>query len=189
MSAIRPAARGFTLVEMLVALMLFGIIMSVATAITISSTRSFATTDDALAQMAAIARARRILAADLGQAAMRPSLAADGGMLPAFTLTPSGFVLVRRGVSGIGPQVQKVAWGLLDGKLWRQTFASVDGSPPGPATAILAGFQSIRVRVAGDSGWQDVWQPERPDALPRAVEISLGDARGRVLSLKFLVAA
>lgn len=182
-------ALGFTLVEMLVALMLFGIIASVATALTISATRSFAATDGALASLLSVEGARSVLAADLGQAAHRPSLAADGKPMPAFLLTAEGFVLVRRGVAGTLPTVGKVAWGFDGSRLLRQTFPAIDGAPPGPAMEMVAGIRAIHLRVADDRGWHDTWRPARPEDLPRAIEITLVPQDGSPILMKFLVAA
>jgi general secretion pathway protein J len=180
---------GFTLVEMLVALMLFGIIATVATALTVGATRSFAATETALASVTSIEGARAVLAADLGQAAQRPSLAADGRPMPAFVLTPDGFVLVRRGLSGALPNVEKVAWGFDGQSLLRQTFPSIDTALPGRATVMVAGVSAIRLRVAGPQGWQPGWAPQKPEDLPRAVEITLVRADGVPIVMKFLVAA
>ena len=186
---IKRREAGFTLVEMLVAVLLFGIIASIAAALTMSATRSFAKTDGVLASLSNMEGARAVLAADLGQAAKRPSLAADGKRMPAFMLTPEGFVLVRRGVGGVLPNVEKVAWGFDGESLLRQTFPSIDGSPPGPAVVMLPGIKAIRIRVGGPNGWQDHWAPQRPEDLPRAVEITLIRADGVPVTMKFLVAA
>lgn len=180
---------GFTLVEMLVALALFGIIVSVATALTAGATRSFAASETALSGLTNLETARSLLASDLGQAAQRPSLAPDGRPMRAFTLTPDGFVLVRRGVGGVLPRVEKVAWGCNGETLLRQRFLAIDGGPPGEAIEIMPGVTAVRLRVAGDEGWQDRWEPSRPEALPRAVEITLVRASGPEITLKFLVAA
>lgn len=180
---------GFTLVEMLVAVLLFGIIASIAAALTMSATRSFARTDSVLASLSNLEGTRAVLAADLGQAAKRPSLAADGQRMPAFLLTAEGFVLVRRGVGGVLPNVEKVAWGFDGESLLRQTFPAIDGSPPGPAVVMLPQIKAIRIRVAGPDGWQDSWAPQRAEDLPRAVEITLIRADGLPVTMKFLVAA
>ena len=184
-----PSESGFTLVEMLVAVLLFGIVASVATALTVSATRSFAATDGALSSLSNLEGTRAVLAADLGQAAKRPSLAADGSRMPAFLLTPEGFVLVRRGVGGVLPNVEKIAWGFDGERLLRQPFPAIDGAPPGPAVVMLPGVKAIRIRVAGQQGWQESWAPLRPDDLPRAVEITLVRADGLPVTMKFLVAA
>ncbi|WP_199554805.1 type II secretion system protein GspJ [Sandaracinobacteroides hominis] len=182
------AQLGFTLVEMLVSLLIFGIIATVATALTMGATRSFAATDTALASLSNLEATRAVLAADLGQAAQRPSLAADGAPMPAFVLTPDGFVFVRRR-EGTLPALEKVSWGLVDGQLVRQPFPTIDRSPPGQPVAMIEGISAIRLRVATEQGWQDGWQPQDPEDLPRAVEMTLLRADGVPIILKFLVAA
>lgn len=186
----RPSGEaGFTLVEMLVALALFGIIISVATGLTAGATRSFAASEAALANLTDLETARGLLAADLGQAARRPSLAPDGRPMRAFTLTPDGFVLVRRGVGGVLPRVEKVAWGHNGEALLRQRFLAVDSGAPGEPVAVVGGVTAVRVRVAGESGWQTSWEPADLEALPRAVEVTLVRATGPEIVMKFLVAA
>lgn len=181
--------RGFTLVEVLVAVLLFGLIASIAAALTASSTRSFARTDSALAALANLEDARRLLASDLGQAARRPNLAADGTPSPAFLMLPEGFVMVRRGVSGTLPSVEKLAWGFDGGRLMRQSFPAIDGSPPGEAVVVVPQVKAVRIRVAGPKGWVDSWTPSRPEELPRAVELTLVRADGVPIVMKFLVAS
>jgi len=182
-------ANGFTLVEMLVALTLFGFLAMAITFLSGNASRTFAFTESALAQVEALQRMRTLMTADLSQAAARPSLAADGGQLPAFTLLPEGFVLVRRGVHGQVPAIQKIAWG-FDGHNWlRQSFPAIDGAVPGPATVLVHGIAEVRLRVSGKHGWTSEWQPERPDDLPRALELVLIRADGVPVIMRFLVAA
>jgi type II secretory pathway component PulJ len=124
---------------MLVSLLIFGIIASIATAMATGATRSFAASQAALGSVTALEDMRTILAADLGQAARRPSLAADGKPMPAFLLTPDGFVLTRFRAEGAVPEIEKVAWGFAEGRLLRQPFPAVDGSPPGEAVVMADG--------------------------------------------------
>jgi general secretion pathway protein J len=192
MSAARPnppRERGFTLVEMLVSLLIFGIIASIATAMATGATRSFAASQGALGTVTALDDMRTILAADLGQAARRPSLGADGKPMPAFTLTPDGFVLTRYRAEGVLPAVEKVAWGHADGLLLRQPFPAIDGAPPGDATPMIKGIAGARFRVMTDSGWSDSWAPSDPADLPRAVELTLVRQDGVPITLKLLVGA
>lgn len=180
---------GFTLVEVLVALALFSIIAFAATLLSAGATRSLIASDAALSLVSSVERARALMAADLGQAAQRPSLTADGSLLPAFTLTPHGFVLVRRGLSAVVPSLEKVAWG-HDGTQWlRQSFPAIDGSTPGEPVVLLRGVTGVRLRVMTDSGWQEQWNPPRPEVLPRAVELVLERADGRSITLLMSVAA
>ena len=180
---------GFTLVEMLVSLLIFSIIATIATAMTTGATRSFAATSSALSSLAELDRTRSVLAADLGQAAQRPSLAADGKPLPAFTLTPDGFVLVRTRGGDVLPGIEKVAWGLVDGQWLRQPFPAIDLATPGEPVVMLSGVETVRIRVADRGGWRDDWNPSAPDELPRAVELTLQRQGAPPVTLKFLVAA
>jgi len=179
----RRGESGFTLVEMLVALFLFSLIAMTATMLTASASRALILSDTALAGIDGFERTRALLAADLGQAARRPSLAADGRPMPAFTLTPDGFVLVRGGLTGVLPTVEKLAWG-FDGTRWlRQPFPTVDGSAPGPATVLMTGVKAARIRVLTPAGWQSSWTPTRPEQLPLALELTLVRSDNRPVTM------
>lgn len=178
---------GFTLVEMLVSLLIFGIITSIATAMATGATRSFAASQGALGTVTALDDLRTILAADLGQAARRPSLGADGKPLPAFVLTPDGFLLSRYRAEGAAPAIEKVSWGHVDGFLLRQPFTAIDGAPPGDAVPLMEGLASARFRVMTATGWSDTWAPMDPSELPRAVEVTLVRRDGVAVTLKLLV--
>ncbi len=180
---------GFTLVEMLVALLVFGIIASVATALVTTSSRSFARSEQALADLGSLETMRMTLAADLGQAAARPSIAADGGRLPAFVLMPQGLVLVRRGLSHQLPAIEKIAWGFDGHRLLRQTFPALDGSPPGRAVVMVNDVTAIKLRVADDRGWQTRWEPLQPESLPRAIELTVQRTSSPPVTLRFTVGA
>jgi type II secretion system protein J len=185
----RRGAEGFTLVELLVAFALLGLLAAAIASLTGTAVLSFARSEQALGAATSLTRMRALMAADLGQAARRPSLDAEGRTIQAFTLTPSGFVLVRRGVSGRSPPVQKIAWGHDGGRLLRQSWETVDRSPPGEAVPLLDGIAEVRVRVDSGRGFAEDWIPRAPEDLPRAVELTLVPARGSPLVLLFLVAA
>jgi general secretion pathway protein J len=183
----RPQA-GFTLVEMLVSLLIFSIIAGIATAMATGATRSFAASQGVLGAITALDDTRAILAADLGQAARRPNLAADGNPMPAFTTTPEGFVLVRHRSPGAVPAIEKVAWGLVDGRLLRQPFPAIDGAEPGDPVVMATGLSAVRIRVATSAGWSDSWVPTRPEDLPRALELTMVRTDGVAIVLKLMVA-
>jgi general secretion pathway protein J len=185
----QPCANGFTLVEMLVALALFGFLALATTLLAGNAARTFAFTQSALDRITRLERMRAVLAADLGQAAQRPTLTADGRRLGAFTLLPQGFVLVRRGVDGRMPPIEKVAWG-FDGRRWlRQTFPALDGAAAGPATVLVDRVRAVRIRVAGPTGWTQDWRPRRPEDLPTALELMLVGDDGVPIVVRFLVGA
>lgn len=178
---------GFTLVEMLVSLLIFGIIASIGTAMATGATRSFAASQGALGAVTALDDMRTILAADLGQAARRPSLGADGKPMPAFILTPDGFVLTRYRAEGALPAIEKVAWGQVDGRLLRQPFPAIDGAAPGDPTPMAEGLSTARFRVMTATGWSETWAPTDPSDLPAALEMTLVRRDGVPVTLKLLV--
>lgn len=183
----RPGARGFTLVEVLVAFLLLAVVATVATLLTGSAVQAFARAETATAALQRLEETRALLASDLGQAVPRLSLGQSGERLQAFTLTPSGFVLVRGGAAG-GPAVRKIAWG-HDGSHWlRQAWPAVDGAAPGASTVMLAGIREVRIRVDAGQGFADRWEPREPQALPRAVELTLVPEGRPPVTLLFLVA-
>lgn len=181
-------AEGFTLVELLVAFALFSGLAVAATALSGSALTTFARSETVLASAQSLMRARSLMAADLGQAAPRISRDPEGSRIQAFTLTPTGFVMVRRGVSGLDPSLQKIAWG-HDGKaLLRQSWPAIDGTMPGPATPVLTGIREVRLRVDAGKGFVNAWLPPAPEALPRAVELTLLPEQGAPIVMLFLVA-
>lgn len=183
------AQAGFTLVEVLVALFLFALIALTATALTASAARSLVASDTVLSTVQMAERTRALMAADLGQALPRPSLSSDQKLLPAFTLTANGFVLVRGGLDGVQPAVRKIAWG-FDGTRWlRQEFPAVDATQPGPPVVMATGIAGVRIRVATANGWQDGWAPPQPELLPRALEVTLARTDGRDITMLMRVAA
>lgn len=186
---IRQSERGFTLVELLVAFALLGLLAAAIASLTGTAVLSFARTETAMGAATSLTRMRSLMAADLGQAARRPSLDSEGRTIQAFTLTPSGFVLVRRGVGGLSPPVQKIAWGHDGARLLRQSWPTVDRGLPGEAATLLDGIAEVQVRVDAGQGFAADWTPRTPEDLPRAVELTLVPARGSPLVLLFLVAA
>lgn len=182
----RPEA-GFTLVEMLVSLLIFSIIAGIATAMTTGATRSFAASQGAVGAVLQIEDSRAILAVDLGQAARRPSLAADGKAMPAFTLLPEGFVFTRFRSDAAVPAIEKVAWGFDGGRLLRQPFPAIDGAAPGEPMVMADGLAGVRIRVATPTGWTDNWAPAQPEDLPLALELTLLRADGVPVVMKLMV--
>lgn len=178
---------GFTLVEMLVSLLIFSIIAWVATAMATGATRSFAASQGAIGAVLEMEDARAILSVDLGQAARRPSIAADGKPMPAFTLLPEGFVFTRFRSDVAVPAIEKIAWGFDDGRLLRQPFPAIDGSPPGAPVVMAEGLAAVRIRVATETGWSDSWNPSQPEDLPRALELVLVRADGVPVVMKMMV--
>jgi len=173
----RSAERGFTLVEVMVALLIFGMIAAAGVAILSFSVRAQATGGAKLDDLAALARTGSILSADLAQAADRPARDAGGVLLPAFVGEASAVTLVRGGWSNLDgaarPSAQKVRWDLGDGRLVRTAWPQLDGAQPLDPATMLAGVRAVRLRYRRRGAWSDRWDGAAGVPLPDAVELSI----------------
>jgi general secretion pathway protein J len=178
---------GFTLVELMVALVIFGMLSAAGIALLSFSVRSQAAAELRLGELAQLRRAGALLAADLAQAAPRISRDQSGAAKPAFS---GGFgdssgvalALVRRGWENVEaasrPSLQKVEYRLNGGRLERVAWPLLDGAAPLAPMTLVDGVRSLRLRYRDEQGeWRARWDPSRAAELPVAVEVVL-DAEG-----------
>jgi general secretion pathway protein J len=191
------AEHGFTLVEMLIALTIFGMLTAAGVALLTVTARTQETSDRLLAELGEIRAVQALLTADLAQAAPRIRRDANGRAMPAFA-GGSGqdsalMTLVRRGWEGGDPEassLQRVDYRLRDGQLERLSFDQVDGSDRFVAAALLDGVRQLRLRYRDrEGGWHSAWRPTDGTELPVAVElVTDSESHGMVRQL-FLVGA
>jgi len=184
--------RGFTLVEMLIALTIFGMITAAGVALLTLTVRTQATSERLLDEVGTLRRLGALLTADLGQAAPRTSRDGDGRPRPAFIGAAGNTELLLalgRGGNDEDP-LQRVEYRLREGRLERLAFARVDGESRAVAMPLLTGLRSLRLRYRDREGlWQQAWTSTDPARLPRAVELTSDDPiHGSVRQL-FLVGA
>ncbi|MBJ6123192.1 type II secretion system minor pseudopilin GspJ [Sphingomonas mollis] len=183
--------RGFTLVEVMVALMIFGMIAAAGVAILSFSIRAQAATATRLDDASALARTVSALSADLAQANTRAVRDEGGTLRPAFVGEATTLELVRGGWTNIdaAPRAgeQKVFWQIADGTLVRIGYPHLDGAVALPPTTMLAGVRSLRWRYRYAGAWSDRWDGASGIPLPQAVELTFD--RGERLSYRamFLV--
>jgi len=182
--------RGFTLVEMLIALTIFGMLTAAGVALLTLIVRTQATSERLLGEVGELRRAGALLTADLGQAAPRLSRDGDGHVRPAFIGGNGNGVLLLALVRGGTDEdaAQRIEYRLQGDRLERLAFAHPDGASAAVSTVLLSGVRQIRLRYRDrDGGWQPVWAPTNAARLPLAVELlSDSAARGSVREL-FLV--
>ncbi len=178
----RAAEAGFTLVELVVALFVFGLLAAAGVALLSFSVRAQGAAGDRLDEIAAIRRVSAIMTADLAQAAPRVSRAPSGAVQVAFFGSSGGsrqlaLAFIRRGwenpYGAPRASLQKVQYRLVDDRLERRTAPMLDGAEPGPPATIIRGVKALTLRYRLGGEWRDRRDATRPDAIPRAVEVVL----------------
>jgi len=178
--------RGFTLVEMLIALTIFGMLTAAGVALLTLTVRTQETSARLLDEVGELRRLGALMTADLGQAAARPSRDRDGRPRPALVGSAQALALVRRG--GEEGALQRVEYRLDGNRFERLAYDRVDGESRAVAIGLLDDVRQLRLRYRDREGiWRDAWTPSDALLLPRAVElVSSDDAHGSIRQL-FLV--
>lgn len=180
--------RGFTLVEVLVALTIFGLIAAAGVAMLSFSVRAQEVTGAKLDDVAALNRVASILQGDLAQAVNRPTRDEQGTRLPAFAGEAAGTAdplvrLVRGGWTNVDAaprsSLQKVAYRVANGALERIAYPMPDGAAALPAAALLDGVTDLRARYRYRGAWTDRWDGANGIPLPEAMELTITRADGR----------
>lgn len=177
-------ASGFSLVEMLVALTIFGLLSAAGVAVLAHAADNRDVVSQRMDRIAELQRGRALLGSDLGQVAMRRVRGRDGtparnafvggtsGALAGTTL----FGFVRRGWSNPDAEprasLQYVEYRLVDGRLERSVRAALDGAAPGVPQVVLTGVRGVRVRYRFREQWSTGW-PGGAEALPQALGLTL----------------
>jgi general secretion pathway protein J len=184
---------GFTLVELLVAILLFALLSAAAAGLLRFGVDARGATFSRLDTLSATTRTRSLLAADLGQAAARPWRDERGASHPAFAGNSSGVLLqlVRRGWrnDGAAPRasLQRVEYRLAGDRLERRSWPMVDGAVANPPSILISGITALSMRFHSQGQWRDRWDPELPDQLPDAVEMTISAQAVPTLRQAFLV--
>jgi len=181
---------GFTLVEMLIALAIFGMITAAGVALLSLTVRTQEISARLLDTVGAVRRTGALLTADLALAAARTRRDGDGRPRPAFEGGDGGgellLALVRRGPDE--EPVRRIEYRLRGGRLERWSFAAVDGAGVPRAAPLLDGVRGARLRYRDrDGAWRARWDPTDIAQLPAAVELVTDSERHGVLRQLFLV--
>jgi general secretion pathway protein J len=190
----RPS--GFTLVEMLIALTIFGMLTAGGVALLSFSVTSQEMTERQLATLGSIRRAGSLLTADLAQAAPRPWRDGEGRPQPAFLGTPGRetriMVFVRGGWDNpdqlARSSLQRVEYRLQGGRLLRIGYTGVDGGGAAAVTTLIDNVQQLQLRFRDREGlWRDNWEPGNPLEIPVAIELTVSSPRFGPVRQLFLV--
>lgn len=178
--------RGFTLVEMLVAVLVFALLSAAGVLVLVQAADHQAAVGARLERLAEFQRARALLQADLSQVTLRRVRHPEGGAArDAFTgrtLQPGArapgplLAFVRRGwrnPDGLDrASLQHVEYRIVDGRLERSSRPMLDGAAAGEPQVVLEGVSAARLAYFDHGQWSDGW-PGGATALPDAVRLEL----------------
>jgi general secretion pathway protein J len=171
---------GFTLVEMLAALFVFGLLTAAGSLVVTSTLNGQAAVHARMDRLGALQRSRAMLKADLGQIAVRPTRDRSGVRGAVFTgRQPDGerpfIALARRGWENPDGRprasVQYVEYRLVEGRLERLTRAALDGAPVGEPQIMLEGVERLEVAYMNRGAWSRTWLPTPGIDYPQAVRL------------------
>jgi general secretion pathway protein J len=178
------SAAGFTLVEMLIALLIFSMLAAAGVGILRSSIALEDAVEMRLGELRDLGRLEALFSSDLAQAVDRPTRG-DGGQRPAFVGQSEQMQFVRGGWSNLDgsprSNLQRVQWQLGRPGLTRTGYAHLDGSDDGASPAVLGrdvARATFRYRMASGD-WSDSFVSTEREPLPTAVELTMAPARGQ----------
>lgn len=190
-----PVRNGFTLVEMLVALFVFGLISAAGVTLLRSTADSQIQLRNKLGERATLSRLSNLIEADLAQAVPRPARIVGGSTRTAFE-TGDGklFTFSRIGAAPDATSGQsslaRIAYRLDGSKLVRRASTHADGARGGSDAVLIDGLRQATIRLrAPDGGWRDDWATIDAERLPRALELVLMTQDGRNYRMLYLVGA
>lgn len=180
--------RGFTLLELLIALAVFAIVATAAYSGLASVLNTRAAVEREATRLSELQLAWFLLERDLEQAAPRPIRDEFGQTRPALEsggLSDALLIFTRAGwdnpLHRPRSTLQRLGYRLHDRQLWRFYWNALDrgNATPPRETVLLDAVQEVRLRFLDSSGdWRDDWPPTTVDdsaavLLPRAVAVTV----------------
>lgn len=168
---------GFTLVEMLVAMVIFALLAVAGVGLLRASVDTQGAIDHRLERLGGQERVAVLFAADIGQALARPLLGLGESRQLSFVGTPTSLSLIRGGWANPDSQprssLQRVEWTLLRGSIARVAHLFLDGSDPGQPALILPDADAFALRYRrADGSWSGSFSSTANELLPAAVEMT-----------------
>ena len=176
------AEAGFTLVEMLVAMVIFAMLAVAGVGLLRGSVDAQAAIDNRLDRINAQERVAALFTADLGQAIAWPQLGSGERWQLLFRGTPSSVTLIRGGWANPDglprSSLQRVEWTGSQSNVSRVAKHVLDGSDPGQPAIIQRNVDAFTLRYRrADGSWTESFLSTKREMLPIAVELT-ARARG-----------
>jgi general secretion pathway protein J len=178
----KPTAPGFTLVEVLVALLVAAIIGLLSLRGLGALTDAQSRLDAEAARWLAVHRFLATLETDLRMALPRPARDAGGTLQPALLGAPApappfdAQLAFVQSVELAALPVRRVAYRFADGRIDVLRWPAADLPPYGAPAVVpgLAGVRAFALRYLGADGvWREAWAPAQGGELPRGFEVRL----------------
>jgi len=174
---------GFTLVEMMVAMIIFAVLAVAGIGLLRASVNTQAAIDNRLDGLNGQERVAALFAADIGQAMARPLVGLGESRQLSFYGTPSSVSLMRGGWANPDGQprstLQRVEWTGQGASVSRIAHLFLDGSDPGQPAIIQRDVDSFSLRYRrADGSWTDSFSSTEREMLPAAIEMT-ARTRGR----------
>lgn len=191
----KSAQKGFTLVELIISLFIFGMLAAAGVGLLSYSTRAQAITAAQLEDIAVERRLTAILTSDLAQAVPRVSRDLTGAIEPAFGGGQGPILLryVRAGLSNAGDNVrsglQRVEWRIDKGGIFRISRSLVDGAVDAEPILMADHVEDVALRFRSEGTWQSDWVPSDGLELPEAVELTITRKAKAPITRLFLAGA
>jgi general secretion pathway protein J len=192
----KRAENGFTLIEMMVALLIFAMIAAAGVALLSFGIRAQAAATTRLDDVADVRRMSVLLANDLAQSVPRVARGADGAVLRAFSgndgrSDPLVMGYVRGGWTNpdgkARPGIQRVDITLNQGRLERHAYAAPDGDSLVTTILLADKVTALTMRYRDKRGdWRERWDNGEIGTLPVAVEMTVTRANDPPLTLAFV---
>ncbi len=193
----RSAELGFTLIELMVAVLIFSMLATTGVILLRTSVDGQAAISAHLDALGDVQRGISTLDADISQVSKRISRTQAGTFAPVFYGRAAQdneplMQFVRDGWSNPSmarrPSLQKVEYWWREGRIERIGYEAVDGADAPEPAILFKGVTALTLRYRTRKGeWLERWVPEKPSDAPTAVELVMERDGQPPLTLRFLV--